>query len=268
VRRMLMEMKTTVEGLRALVYFCAYADDMTQVTDGAEREQWQGILDLIVPVVKAYGTDQGFRVTETAIQVHGGYGYTAEFPVEQMMRDMKIGSIYEGTNGIQSLDLVGRKLGLGKGAHFMHLLSMMNATLEEHAKTELLSDLCEALGSGIRSLVEAAQHFRNAGKQGHPLTPVVKAYPFLELMGNVMLGWLHLWQAGIAHAALAAEAEPALEWDALLARASQDPETAFYVGKIEGALFYGRNVLPKTSSLAQIVMNDDLSAMSIPDASF
>jgi alkylation response protein AidB-like acyl-CoA dehydrogenase len=271
VRRMLMEMKTTVEGLRALVYFCAYADDMTQVADGPEREHWQGIVDLIVPVVKAYGTDQGFRVTETAIQVHGGYGYTAEFPVEQMMRDMKIGSIYEGTNGIQSLDLVGRKLSLGEGAHFMNLLAMMNATIDAHADKEALKDLSQALREGIHSLVEAAGHFRNSGKQGNPLTPIVKAYPFLELMGNVMLGWLHLWQAGIAHAALATAAEDGrllFDWETLLARATGDKETAFYVGKIQGALFYGRNVLPKTASLATIITNDDLSILSMPDASF
>ncbi len=273
VRRMLMEMKTTAEGLRALVYFCAYADDMTQISEGPEREQWQGIVDLIVPVVKAYGTDQGFRVTEAAIQVHGGYGYTAEFPVEQMMRDMKIGSIYEGTNGIQSLDLVGRKLSLGKGAHFMNLLGLMNATLEAHAENETLLDLTQALREAIRSLVEAAEHFRTSGKEGRPLAPIIKAYPFLELMGNVMLGWLHLWQAGIAHAALATEGDgegqsSTLAWEAALARAAEDKETAFYVGKIQGALFYGRNVLPKTESLAKIIMNDDLSTMSIPDASF
>ena len=86
-----------------------------------------------------------------------------------------------------------------------------------------------------------------------------------------MLGWLHLWQAGIAHAALATAADDGgslFDWETLLARATEDKETAFYVGKIQGALFYGRNVLPKTASLAKIITNDDLSILSMPDASF
>ncbi|TFH42089.1 MAG: acyl-CoA dehydrogenase, partial [Chrysiogenales bacterium] len=103
VRRMLLWMKSHVEGMRALVYYCGLCYDKNEnLPDGEEREKWRGMLELLTPVCKAFCTDIGFRVTEEAIQVYGGYGYCQDYPGEQLMRDVKIASIYEGTNGIQA----------------------------------------------------------------------------------------------------------------------------------------------------------------------
>ena len=114
VRRDLLWMKAHVEGIRALNYFAAYCMDMAKAIP-AEREKWQGFVELLTPVCKAYSSDKAMEVCSKAIDVYGGYGYCQEYPVEQYMRDCKIACLYEGTNGIQALDLVGRKLGQKKG---------------------------------------------------------------------------------------------------------------------------------------------------------
>ena len=111
VRRMLMWMKSVTEGMRSLIYFVGHCEDLATIApDKAEASKHHGMVDLLIPVCKAWCSDIGFRVTEMAVQIHGGYGYCREYPIEQFLRDVKITSIYEGTNGIQALDLVGRKL--------------------------------------------------------------------------------------------------------------------------------------------------------------
>ena len=111
VRRMLMQMRSVTEGLRAMMYTVAWYTDMAHHGPEETREYYQDLVDLHIPVCKAFGTDQGFEVACTGIQVLGGVGFTRDFPLEQNARDQKIGSIYEGTNGIQAMDLVGRKFG-------------------------------------------------------------------------------------------------------------------------------------------------------------
>ena len=104
-------MKATVDGMRSIIYTGALWSDLAhELPEGDEKRHYQGMLDFITPIIKAYCSDMGFRVCETAIQCLGGYGYCKEYPVEQYLRDCKIASIYEGANGIQSLDLLGRKM--------------------------------------------------------------------------------------------------------------------------------------------------------------
>ena len=104
-------MKSHVEGMRSMCYFVANCMDMSKISKTEEEKaNWEGYIELLTPIVKAYCTDKGFLVCSMAMDVYGGYGYCSEYPVEQFVRDEKIACIYEGTNGIQSLDLVGRKL--------------------------------------------------------------------------------------------------------------------------------------------------------------
>ena len=112
VRRMLMWMKTHVEGMRSLVYYGALCLDRQCFGTEQQKVFHKEMLDLITPVIKAYCTDRAFEICSQAVQVYGGYGYTQEYPVEQLLRDIRIASIYEGTNGIQAMDLLGRKLGI------------------------------------------------------------------------------------------------------------------------------------------------------------
>jgi alkylation response protein AidB-like acyl-CoA dehydrogenase len=159
VRRMLMWMKAHVEGMRSLIYFVSMAfDKRACAADDAEREYYQGLIDLLTPVVKSYCSERGFEVCVEAMQVYGGYGYMLDYPIEQLIRDCKIASIYEGTNGIQAMDLLGRKLGIKKGAVFMNYLAEMQKTVAEAKKISGLEDLAAKLQTAINRLGEIALH--------------------------------------------------------------------------------------------------------------
>lgn len=272
VRRMLLWMKSQVEGMRAMVYFVGWCEDKVQTSVAEEASKWQGIEDLLVPVLKAYCTDLGFKVTEQAIQVHGGYGYTNDYPVEQLMRDLKIASIYEGTNGIQSLDLVGRKMGMNKGQPFKDLLGMMQETIAKTKFNPNLTMLNTLVSEAVGQLAATGMYFANCMQTQQMHLPIVKAYPFLNLFGNTVIGWLHLWQADIASAKLgallvAANVDPE-DKKAVAAIARTNAEVAYYVGKLSGATYYIKNVLPEAASLAKIIQNGDLSILEIPEESF
>ena len=199
VRRMLLWMKSNTESMRAMGYYCAYLFDLAHTAENDEdREKWLGLTEVLTPILKAYCSDIGFRVTELAIQVYGGYGFCAEYPVEQFMRDEKIASLYEGANGIQAMDLVGRKLSMKKGAFFMSLLGEMNNTVAKVKGIPALKDLAEDLEAGVGALGDIAMFFAKCGKEGQFLVPISNAYPFLMMMGKVISAWLLLWEAGIA----------------------------------------------------------------------
>ena len=142
VRRKLLWMKAHVEGIRAMNYFVAYCMDRSKVAATAEeKENWEGFLDLMTPVCKAYSSDKGVQICSLAMDVYGGYGYCSEYPIEQYYRDVKIATIYEGTNGIQALDLVGRRLGQRKGMNIMNLFGEMQkniAKMKGHGRTRPL----------------------------------------------------------------------------------------------------------------------------------
>jgi alkylation response protein AidB-like acyl-CoA dehydrogenase len=272
VRRMLMNMKTTVEGLRALVYLCGFALDRKVASEGEESEKWHGIMEFLVPVCKAYGTDEGFKVTDLAIQIYGGYGYCQDYPVEQFMRDLKIASLYEGTNGIQSLDLVARKLGAKKGKVFMDFLGEMNKTYEKYKDVEALKDMAGKVKENIDLLAGIGMFFAGCSKEGKFMVPIANAYNFLNMTGAVSLGWLHLWMAGVADENLqkiyADKGIDPSDKKACKALTKDDKEAAFYQGKVLGAEFYMRNLLTKTKGLAETIKYEDMSMMHISDASF
>ncbi len=272
VRRMLMNMKTTVEGLRGMVYYCAHALDKSHALEGEEADKWKNLLELLVPIVKSYGTDEGFRVTELGIQIFGGYGYCQDYPMEQFMRDLKIASLYEGTNGIQALDLVGRKLGAKKGAVLMSLLAEMNATFEKYKETEGLQATAAAVKENIDLLAGMAMYFAQCGKEGKFMVPISGAFPFLNMMGDILLGWFHLWMAGVASEKLAdiysQKGVDTSDKKALKALSADDKEVAFYQGKMMGASYYAMNILPRAKGLAASIKAEDMSMMHIHDASF
>ena len=153
VRRMLLDMKSRVEGIRALLVKLSRHEDAHQLykgKDDAKAAYHQGQVDLLVPLVKAYGSDQAFRICEEAIQTYGGAGYTRDYPVEQYCRDAKIFSIYEGTNHIQAMDLVGRKLGQGGGANLQAFLGDVGAFVSQNDKHPVL-------GPAVKELAGAAE---------------------------------------------------------------------------------------------------------------
>ncbi|MBL0712842.1 MAG: acyl-CoA dehydrogenase, partial [Desulfosarcina sp.] len=180
VRRMLMWMKVHVEGMRSFVYYGAYLMDRIKcAADETERAYHQGLLDLLTPVIKAYCSDRGFEVCSQAVQVYGGYGYTREYPVEQLLRDVRITSIYEGTNGIQALDLLGRKMGMQKGQVFMNFMQEMHKVIARARKTEGLEDLADRLAPALDRLGETALHLGQAAMGEQFRGAFAPATPFL-----------------------------------------------------------------------------------------
>jgi alkylation response protein AidB-like acyl-CoA dehydrogenase len=248
VRRMLATMKAYSEGLRAMLFKTAFLADKVmsgQDPDGHARM----MLDLFTPICKAYSTDKGFNVTELAIQTYGGYGYIAEYPVEQYMRDVKIASLYEGTNGIQAMDLLGRKMAMQGGALFMTYLQDVNAFIEETRAHEVLGAAVETLDAAKTTLAETAFFFVSLGRKD-PEYPMLNSAPFLEMFGDVLIGHLLLEQARTASARLAAVAP-------------DSADATFYTNKIKTAQFFVSSVMPRVQANATRIQSNDRSALEI-----
>ena len=258
VRRMLLEMKAKVEGSRALLVKLAQHDDWSKVLHGVDDEKaayHHGQVELLTPLVKAYSSDQAFRVCEMAIQTFGGAGYTKDYPVEQYCRDSKIFSIYEGTNHIQAMDLVGRKLGQNGGMHTQQLQQDISEFVVANLAHPTLGDSVKILGEALEALGGSVMRLLGWFQGGQiQMVPLV-ANRFLELMSEVVVAWLLLDAARIAEEKLADVAEG-------------HPDRAFYTGKRYAAVFYAKNILPGAIHKAQVLSDADSSAIEIPDEAF
>jgi hypothetical protein len=259
VKRMLLDMKSRVEGIRALAVKLTMhidrANVLTKNGDTAGAEYHNGQVDLLVPLIKAYGSDQAFSICATAIQVYGGAGYLKDWPVEQYARDSKIFSIYEGTNHIQAMDLVGRKLMQRGGANVQAFGKDVAAFIAANKDHASLKDGIVVLGQAMEAMTATGGKFMQwfgGGKM--EMVPTV-ANRFLEMMSETVLGWLLLEQAVIAEAASAKIA-------------ADHPDKAFYDGKKYAALYFAYNVLPGVAAKAQLIAREDRSALDIPTAAF
>ena len=263
VRRMLMEMKAYVEGMRALLLFTGYHDDLGQHLPDAEARQGHvDLVEALTPLCKAFCTDAGFRVCDQAIQVHGGYGYCSEYPVEQCLRDVKIYAIVEGTNGIQALDLVGRKLRVRGGAPARALLGRLGQGVARVVEDGRLDDLGERVMAANKTLVEVTGTLAQIGAEDMML-PIANATPYLELMSRVVCGVLLAEQALVARDALEQLwADEACDSDeqrrALLDR---NDNAVYYHNKIQTAHFFARRLLPRVTSLRDEILADDRSML-------
>jgi hypothetical protein len=250
VRRMLMWMKAYVDGMRSFIYYTACCiDKITCAETQEEKAFYNGLADLLTPIVKAYCTDRGFEVCVQAMQVYGGYGYTQEFPVEQLVRDCKITSIYEGTNGIQAADLLGRKLGMKKGEIFKGVLGEIRKTAARAKEIQGLEDMAEKVEQAAGRLGEAALHIGRKAMSPDIKTAFAFACPFLEAAGDVILAWMHLWRAVVA--------KPKLEKNKI-----------FYEGQILTAAFFIYSVLPVTLGKMDAVMTANDAAIKMDEKSF
>ena len=258
VRRMLLDMKSKVEGVRALALKLAVHQDFVTLLlgkDDAKAAYHQGQVDLLVPLVKSYGSDQGFRVCETAIQVYGGAGYTRDYPVEQYCRDAKIFSIYEGTNHIQAMDLVARKLGQAGGANLQAFFADVGKFVAEHGSHATLGTDVKRLGKAQESLMTSAMQMLTWSQTGHLERVPLYANRFLDMMAETTVSWLLLDGARLAEEKLKHVAEG-------------HPDRAFYAGKLAAAKFYARNTLPGVEEKARQIAEGDSTALEIPDAGY
>lgn len=254
VRRMLLYMKSLAEGMRALNIFTFYCmDKVAAATTEEEKDKWQGYIELLTPICKSYCSDMGFRVTEVGVQVFGGYGYCREYPMEQMLRDQKISSIYEGTNGIQALDLLGRKLGMKKGLYFMNLLGETQAAIAQAKGIDEIKEEAKIVEDALNALATTSMEFSKMMKS-NPFVPLINAYDFLNCMGDALLGWFHIWEAGVACKKLK--------------ESPSEKDAAFYKGKIESARFFINRTTALVPAKAEILKKEEMSAMNIPEEGF
>jgi alkylation response protein AidB-like acyl-CoA dehydrogenase len=241
VRRMLMTMKVLSETMRSMLYKLGHRHDLAH-HDEKLADKFNGRVDLLVPVLKAHCTDRGFDVCVTGVQVLGGYGYTGEYPLEQLVRDTKITSIYEGTNGIQAMDLLGRKLRQKGGALLMEWMQD-NLKACKEAK-EHFPDEAVQLEKAINHVGQTAMHLGGLGAQGKLESTLLQATPFLEMFGTVQLGLEALEQAQVAKRVI-----------------EQRGESAFLKGKLLNLRFYTNNLLPKAVALGKAIQNGDDSCL-------
>ncbi len=272
IRRKLLTMKAYVEGLRALNYFTAFCMDMALVSeDRQEKERWNGFVELLTPVCKAYSSEKGLDVCSLAIDIYGGYGYCTEYPVEQYLRDCRIAPIYEGTNGIQALDLVGRKLSQRKGANVMNLFGEVAATIALAKNTADLDKYAPFLEEANNALIDLTMYFAEMGKSAGFLIPILNASPYLELFGDVVIGHLLLKSAGIASARLTeiygvAGAEDSVARKRALVH--ENPEVAFYQGKFASAQFFAVDVLTSVKARCEAIKIGGKIPIEIAEESF
>ncbi len=235
IRRSLMDQKSFVEGARAFTFWGASLIDASHRKGDATAE---GLISLMTPVIKGFLTDKGFESCVQAQQIWGGHGYIEESGMSQFVRDARIAQIYEGANGVQALDLVGRKLALDGGKHVMGFFEMVKAFIKEsEGDAALKADFLEPLKAGSKDLQTAAMFFMQQGMK-NPNAALAGSYDFMHLMGHVCLGLMWARMAKAATAALAAGTGDKAFYEAKLATgryymARQLPATGMHLARIQ-----------------------------------
>ena len=256
IRRVLLTMKAYVEGMRSLLYYIAFCADSIQVSDKEEEKvKYQGIIDLLIPIAKGYVTDRAFDVCHMGMQVYGGYGYIKDYPMEQLLRDCRISQIYEGTNGIQAMDLLGRKLGMNKGKPIMDLLGQIQQTIATAKSISNLEAPANKVEAAVNKLGEAALHIgQTAMSLDTRMIAFGHAYSFMEVCGDVVLAWLLLWRACIAAQNLE--------------NGARKKDVAFYEGQIKGAEFFANSILPVSRGKMNVILTTNAAALEISEDAY
>ncbi len=270
VRRDLLWMKSHVEGIRAMNYFTAYCMDMAKAKPD-EKDKWGGFVELLTPICKAYSSDKGMEICSTAIDVYGGYGYCQEYPVEQYLRDCKIATVYEGTNGIQSLDLVGRKLAQNKGMNIMNLFGEIAADIAKAKAVEELKTYAQKLEESYNALVDLTMSFAQYGKSSSFIIPLLYASSYLQIFGDVLVGHFLMQAARISAEKLKTiYEEKGAEGSKAKQRAlvRQNPDVAFYNGKIASAKFFAVEVLSTVKARCEAIKTEEKVAFEMAEESF
>ena len=233
VRRMLMEAKALTEGLRALCLWGALQVDLAHNASSEEdRQMADDLVSLLTPVIKGYGTDKGYDIATNAQQVYGGHGYIAEWGMEQYVRDARIAMIYEGTNGVQAMDLVGRKLAQNGGRAVQALFKVVTDEIAAAKGDEKLADFAGRLEKALGDLQASTMWFMANGMQ-NPNHVGAGAHSYMHLMGIVATGLMWLRMATAAQKALAAGGG----------------DTKFLEAKLVTARFFAERVMPDTAAL-------------------
>ena len=230
VRRMLLESKAFVEGGRAFILWTALQADLQKSSDEATATKARDYMGLITPVLKAYLTDKGFHVASLAMQVHGGSGYTEHFPASQYLRDARITMIYEGTNGIQALDLVGRKLPSNGGRAIMSWFADIDAFVAENGDNEAIKPFVDGLADTKKKLQDGTMWLMQNG-MANPDNAAAASTDYLHIFGLTALAYMWAQMAKSAQAKIAAgDADP------------------YYVTKLQTGQYFVERILPDAAA--------------------
>lgn len=252
VRRMLLWMKAMVDGMRSMIYTGAmWADLSLELPEGERRQHCQNLTDFMTPIIKAYCSDMGFKVCEIAMQCLGGYGYCKDYPIEQYLRDAKIMSLYEGTNGIQSMDLLGRKMRMRDGACYGAFKKEIESFCTKNRENSVVGDKVRTLAGVAERLWDMAEEMRDRQKKD-PLQWASYTYPALMAIGEVIMAWRLLDLAVIA----APNAD------------KKGKKYDFHRGKILQATFFADTVLPHTLATIDTCLRHEREILDIPDNAF
>jgi 3-(methylsulfanyl)propanoyl-CoA dehydrogenase len=249
VRRMLMLMKSQTEAMRALAYTTAASLDFSQkLPNEKDRKRHQAFVDLMIPVVKGWCTETGIEIASLGVQVHGGMGFVEETGAAQYLRDARITTIYEGTTGIQAMDLVGRKIAREGGAtakEWLSQLKKLDAELARSGNPDVQS-IRSHLSKGAQAVADCVDFIVNAKD---PRAAFAGAVPFLKLMGIVAGGWQ------MARSALVCERK----------LAAREPGASFHQAKLATARFYGDHVLVQAGALRDTVVSGAAGVMALTE---
>ncbi len=253
IRRMLLWMKASVDGMRSMIYTTAYwADLASDLPDGDEKDRYSNLVEFFTPIVKAYCSDTGFKVCETAMQCLGGYGFCKEYPIEQYLRDVKILSLYEGTNGIQSTDLMGRKMKMNEGKPFKYFKEEIDSFCQTNKEHPTLGDKVRALSGVANRICEIAQEMLDRQKTD-PLQWASYTYPALMNISEIILVWRLLDMAIIADKQM---------------ESSKGSKSDFLKGKVLQATYYTDTILPQSLANMESCLRHGREIIDMPEGSF
>ncbi|WP_137891405.1 acyl-CoA dehydrogenase [Ramlibacter sp. 2FC] len=246
VRRMLLAQKAYCEGALALELYCARLVDEQHTGDAAAADEARLLLEVLTPIAKSWPSEWCLEANSLAIQVHGGYGYTRDFPVEQYWRDNRLNMIHEGTHGIQGMDLLGRKVRMEEGRGLELLAARIAVTVGRARGVPALAAHAEALAQALGQLLAATQA---AWATGQPAEALANAVPYLQAFGHTVLAWIWL-EVALASQARAAQGDPA------------------HAGRLGAARYFYHYELPKTMAWLKVVETRDPTCAELPEEAF
>ena len=247
IKRMLLAQKSYGEGALALALYCARLVDEQHTAEAAAADEARLLLEVLTPIAKSWPSEWCLEANSLAIQVHGGYGYTRDFPVEQYWRDNRLNMIHEGTHGIQALDLLGRKVLMENGKGMQLLAARMQATMARAASHAALGGHAAALGQALAQVGAAT---RAAWSTGVPAEALANAVPYMQAFGHTVLAWIWL---DVACAALEADAKG---------------QGAATQGRLGAAQFFFHYELPKIGAWLSVVQSRDMTCATFPEEAF
>jgi hypothetical protein len=251
VRRMLLTMKATNEAARALAAWTAIELDIAEKhPDPERREEAEDLVALLTPIIKASFTDAGFAAANLGVQVMGGHGYIREHGMEQLVRDARIAQLYEGANGIQALDLVGRKLGLHVGRLLRRFFHPVSAFIEAQASDAAMAEFVLPLAKAFGKLQQATAHIAQVGLKD-PDEAGAAASDYLKLFALTAFAYVWAKTASVA-----------------LPKAGAGDEVGFYDAKLATARFFMARLLPETSSLLTVITSGAKPLMALEAEAF